>query len=202
MIGITLTTDQIRTAPAQVRQWIEHQVIASLGLSGEQPVTEQPQTHHLGICSDDEAAAVLAQIQGSLPVVNVFFEFGRPGISYGRPAMMAFRLIDILHHTRLQNVGQVITCLDAINQALAVVRHEASARFCVFDHEGHCFIAPETQQSILRLWQGMLASRKAVSSGERATSATLAPVAQNENGAVAPAFMPAGYVKTAAPVED
>jgi hypothetical protein len=202
MIGITLTTDQIRTAPAQVRQWIEHQVIASLGLSGEQPVTEQPQTHHLGICSDDEAAAVLAQIQGSLPAVNVFFEFGRPGISYGRPPMMAFRLIDILHHTRLQNVGQVITCLDAINQALAVVRHEANARFCVFDHEGHCFIAPETQQSILRLWQGMLASRQAASNVASASPATLAPAAQNENGAVAPAFMPVGYVKTAEPVED
>ena len=30
MIGITLTTDQIRNAPAQVRQWIEHEVIAAL----------------------------------------------------------------------------------------------------------------------------------------------------------------------------
>ena len=31
MIGITLTTDQIRNAPAEVRQWIEHEVIASSG---------------------------------------------------------------------------------------------------------------------------------------------------------------------------
>ena len=37
MIGITLTTDQIRTAPADVRQWIEHQVIVSLGLAAETP---------------------------------------------------------------------------------------------------------------------------------------------------------------------
>ncbi|SIO24394.1 hypothetical protein SAMN05443247_03091 [Bradyrhizobium erythrophlei] len=41
MIGITLTTDQIRTAPADVRQWIEHQVIASLGLAAETPAAEQ-----------------------------------------------------------------------------------------------------------------------------------------------------------------
>jgi hypothetical protein len=39
MIGITLTTDQIRTAPADVRQWIEHQVIVSLGLAAETPAS-------------------------------------------------------------------------------------------------------------------------------------------------------------------
>jgi hypothetical protein len=41
MIGITLTTDQIRAAPADVRQWIEHQVIASLGLAAETPAPAQ-----------------------------------------------------------------------------------------------------------------------------------------------------------------
>ena len=78
MIGITLTTDQIRTAPADVRHWIEHQVIASLGLSSEAPVAEQPHASHLVACSPGEAAAVLAQVQNLLPAMNVFFEFGRP----------------------------------------------------------------------------------------------------------------------------
>jgi hypothetical protein len=202
MIGITLTTDQIRTAPAEVRHWIEHQVIASLGLSAETPLAEQPHASHLVACSPEEAAAVLAQIQDFMPAMNVLFEFGRPGISYGQPPMMAFRLLDILHHTRLQNVGQVMACLDAINQALAQVRHDESARFCVFDNEGHCFIAPQTQQSILRLWQDMLA-RQHATSGDAATSpAPLAPAARNGNGTIPPAFMPAGYVKTAEPIED
>ncbi len=30
---------------------------------------------------------------------------------------MAFRLIDILHHTQLRDVGQIIACLEMINQA-------------------------------------------------------------------------------------
>jgi hypothetical protein len=197
MIGITLTTDQIRTAPAEVRHWIEHQVIASLGLAAEMPAPDQPHASHLVACNTEEAAAVLAQIQNFMPAMNVLFEFGRPGISYGQPPMMAFRLIDILHHTRLQNVGQVIACLDAINQALAEVRHDESARFCVFDNEGHCFIAPQTQQSILRLWQDMLARQHATSG-----DAALAPAAPNGNDAITPPFMPAGYVKTAEPVED
>jgi len=167
MIGITLTTDQIRNAPQEVRQWIEHEVIASLGLAADAPATAPlAQAAHLVGCSAEQAAAVLSQIQGALPAVNVFFEFGRPGVSYGRPAVMAFRLIDILHHTKLQNYGQVMACLDAINQALAQVRRDASAKFCGFDNEGHCFIAPETQASIAQLWQTVIANHQAAPRGE------------------------------------
>ena len=32
MIGITLSSDQIRTAPAEVRRWIAREVMMSLGL--------------------------------------------------------------------------------------------------------------------------------------------------------------------------
>jgi hypothetical protein len=35
MIGITLTSGQIRAAPADVRRWIEREVMASLGLPRE-----------------------------------------------------------------------------------------------------------------------------------------------------------------------
>jgi hypothetical protein len=161
MIGITLTTDQIRNAPAPVRQWIEHEVIAALGLAADAPTpAEHPQAAHLVACTTEEAAAVLAQIQGMVPAFNVFFEFARPGISFGQPPVMAFRLIDILYHTRLQDIGQVIECLEAINEALARMRGDASARFCDFDNQGHCLIAPQTQHSVATLWQGILASHQ------------------------------------------
>jgi hypothetical protein len=176
MIGITLTTDQIRKAPPLVRQWIEHEVIASLGLAADAPVTSvPPQAAHLVACTAEEAAAVLSQIQGVLPAVNVFFEFARPGVSYGQPAVMTFRLIDILHHTKLQNVGQVLACLDMINQALARVRSDPSVRFCGFDNEGHCFIAPDSQQSIAQLWRGVIASQHGVV--DDAAAANLTPAA-------------------------
>ncbi len=155
MIGITLTTDQIRSAPPEVRRWIEHQVIASLGIAAEAPGAPS-QTAHLAALNSEEAEAVLSQIENVMPAVNVFFEFGRPGISFGQPPVMAFRLIDILHHTRLQNVGQIMTCLDLINQALAKVHGDPTARFCGFDNEGHCLITPQTQASIASLWQNVL----------------------------------------------
>lgn len=161
MIGITLTTDQIRNAPAEVRRWIEHEVIASLGLVADAPAAAaHPQATHLHACTAEDAAAVLADIKGLMPAFNVFFEFARPGISYGQPPVMAFRLIDILYHTRLQDIGQVVECLEAINEALARVRHDASAKFCGFDNQGHCLIRPETQQSVAALWQSILASQK------------------------------------------
>ena len=173
MIGITLTTDQIRNAPAPVRLWIEHQVISSLGLAADAPApAEHPQAAHLVGCTTEEAAKVLAQIQGMVSAFNVFLEFARPGISFGQPPAMAFRLIDILYHTRLQDIGQVIECLEAINEALARVRGDASAKFCDFDNQGHCLIAPQTQHSVATLWQGILASHRG--RGEAGPSASAA----------------------------
>jgi hypothetical protein len=171
MIGITLTTDQIRSAPKEVRQWIEREVVAALGLAAAAPappVSEPAQTAHLVACSMQEAAAVLSQIQGMWPAVNVFFEFARPTISFGEPPVMTFRLIDILHHTKLQSIEQIMECLEAINQALARVRHDASAKFCGFDSEGHCFVAPQTQASIAQLWQSVIAAHQGAARDEAA----------------------------------
>jgi hypothetical protein len=172
MIGITLTSDQIRGAPREVRQWIEREVIAALGLSpvlaaaASSPPKPPAETAHLVASSMQEAAAVLSQIQGMWPAINVFFEFARPTISFGDPPLMAYRLIDILHHTKLEAIDQVMECLEAINQAVARVRHDANAKFCGFDSEGHCFIAPETQASIAQLWQSVIAAHQASARNE------------------------------------
>jgi len=139
MIGITLTSEQIRNAPA---------------------AAGPAQAAHLVGCDTEEAAAVASHIQGMMAAVNVFFEFGRPGIAIGQPAVMAFRLIDILHHTRLANIEQVMGCLEEINETLAQLRRDPSARFCGFDSEGHCLIAPQTQASIAALWQSVIASQQ------------------------------------------
>ncbi|MEY9593669.1 hypothetical protein ABIA06_005960 [Bradyrhizobium yuanmingense] len=161
MTGITLSAEQIRNAPAPVRQWIEQEVIAALGLAPRTPAAAPPQVPHLVACSVEDMAGVLEHIRGVLPAVKVLFELGRPGISFGRPAVMTFRLMDLLHHTRLSDVSEVMTCLEMINQALTEVKKDASVRFCGFDNEGHCLIAPQTQQSIATLWQTMMERQQA-----------------------------------------
>ena len=156
MIGITLSVEQIRSAPPEVRRWIEHEVIAALGVAAPAAAATTPaQASKLAACTSDDIAAVLARIQELLPAVNVLFEFSRPGITMGQPPVMQFRLMDIMHHTRLQNIGQVIECLDTINRALAEVRKDSAIRFCGYDHEGHCLIAPPTQASIATVWHEM-----------------------------------------------
>jgi hypothetical protein len=160
MIGITLTADQIRNAPPPVRQWIEQEVMASLGLGAERHPAPPPQAAHLIGCSIEDAAGILKAIEEDLPTVNVFFEFARRGIGFGQPPLVTYRLMDIMHHTRLASIEQVIGCLGLINQALAQIRHDAAARFCGFDNEGHCFVAPETQASIAALWQNVIARQQ------------------------------------------
>jgi hypothetical protein len=161
MIGITLSSEQIRTAPTEVRQWIEHEVMASFGQQAPLPAeAKESQSGHLEACSEQEAAAILSQIQDVLPAVNVFFEFGRQGALVGQRNIEAYRLLDIARHTRLQNVAQVVACLEIINAAFARVRGDATGTFCAFDRDGHCFIAPQTQQSIMHLWQKVVASHQ------------------------------------------
>lgn len=161
MIGITLSSEQIRNAPADVRRWIEREILTSMGQQPPAPENDsQTHTVHLAACSEQDATAILSQIQGVLPAVNVFFEFGRQGAAVGQPNIEAFRLLDIAHHARLQSVEQVLSCLDMINQALERVHGDADAKFCGFDRDGHCFISQQTQQNILRVWQKVIASQQ------------------------------------------
>ncbi len=55
-----------------------------------------------------------------------------------------------------------IACLDIINQAFSNACGDVTARFCALDREGHCFIALETQQNILRLWHKVIARHQLV----------------------------------------
>jgi hypothetical protein len=174
MIGITLSSEQIRAAPADVRQWVEREVIASLGLQGQPANVERPQRERLASCSAEEAAAILAQIQGVLPAVNVFFEFGRQGAIVEQAGLEAFRLVDIAHHAHLQP-AQVLSCLELINEAFGRARKLPDAIFCGFDREGHCFVTVETQQNILHLWQSVIANQQLAFVDDKQPASTPSP---------------------------
>jgi hypothetical protein len=158
MIGITLSSEQVRGAPPEVRQWIEYQVATSLGLQRQPASAEQQE--RLASCGIEDLAEVLSQIQGVLPAVNVFFELGRQGIPVGQAQIAAFRLPDIALHAHLQNIGQVVSCLNLINEAFGRIRGDTSGVFCAVDREGHCLVAAETQQNVLRLWRNVVAGQQ------------------------------------------
>lgn len=190
MVGITLSAEQIRKAPPEVRRWLEQELLISFGL---QPPSAEAGSIQLTSLSVEDAAKVLSLIQGIIPAVNVFFELGREGASVGMPGIEAFRLVDILRHTRLQSVDQVVNCLDTINQALSRVRGEGVASFYELDDQGFCVITAETQRSILRIWHQLVVEREL----ERPAS----PIGQLGEPSAGPVFRQPGERTPASPAD-
>ncbi|HTI83578.1 MAG TPA: hypothetical protein VL614_24245 [Acetobacteraceae bacterium] len=153
MAGITLSADEIKAAPPEVRRWLEHEVLRALGLAPAAPAAPHP----LVGCNPEEARDLLALIQRMPPVVRVFWELAREGASVAVHGMRAFRTADIQRHVALPEPGQVIECLDVLTSALRRVRGDLEAAFYAVDDQGHCLVAEATMHSIMRLWQEIMA---------------------------------------------
>ena len=161
MVGITLSPEQIRAGPPEVRRWLEHELAVSFGLNPPALPITQPSPPHLAACTPEEAAQVLSLIQGMLPVVHVFFELGREGAAPSE-GIEAFRLADIMRHTRLEVPDQVLACLEVLDQAVQRVRNDPGATFHAVDERGYCLVAAQTQRSIRAIWQQLVAPRELV----------------------------------------
>jgi hypothetical protein len=161
MVGITLSPEQIRQAPLEVRRWLEQQIAGTLGLYRTEPAP-QPPTPHLVGCNLEEARAVLSLIQGFLPVVSVFFELGREPAAVSTQGVRALWLDDMLRHAHLQAPQQIVACLQAIDEALQRVRAEPGAALTALDGGGHCLVAEATAQSIQALWREVVAAHDLV----------------------------------------
>ena len=134
--------------------------------------------------------------------MNVFFELGRQRAVFGQPSVEAFRPPDIAHHARLQNIGQVIACLDIINQAFGRVCGDPDAKFCGLGRDGHRFIMLETQQNILKVWRKRIANQRLLKLNQEGLTAASEPesaIALNHAVDAAPPNRPAmdGDVVTA-----
>ena len=143
MVGITLSPNQIRQAPPEVRRWIEQQIVGALGLSRPAPVVEAP-AHHLVGCDLEQARAVLSLINGLLPVAGVFFELAREPVAVTQQGLHVLGLDEIQQHCRLQGLGQVVACLGAIDEALRRASGAPDVALTIVDGSGHCLVADET----------------------------------------------------------
>lgn len=170
MAGITLTTDEIRAAPPEVRRWLEREVANALGQDAGPSAHESGAADHLVACQVEEAAAVFELIRGMLPVANLFFELGREGQPTGREGIEAHPLPDMMRHTRLDNIEQFATCLQVIDDAVRRVRGDAHATCCLLDRRGYCLVASTTSQSIRRVWSEMIAMPPARSKAQDNTA--------------------------------
>lgn len=180
MVGITLSAEQIRAAPPEVRHWIEQQVAATFApqAAAEEAHSAPP---HLAAITAGEAQAILEQVEDLLPVVSVYFELGRESASVPVQGMRAFRLGDMLRHTRLDRTEQVIEALELLNDALRRVRRDPEAVLCAFDREGRCYVSEATSHAVLTLWRGIVAEH-ALGGQQTAPAGETAPAAYRSPG--------------------
>jgi plasmid stabilization system protein ParE len=159
MIGLTLSPEQIRAAPQEVRRWLEQQIAATLGLGATQPQSIEPHPH-LVECEPQVIHAILTVIQTLPPVLQVFFDLAREPAAVSPPGIRVLRIDDIMRHCHLQAPDQVTACLETINQALRRVAGNPDLAVTALDAAGHCLIADATARNILTVWQDMIGAHR------------------------------------------
>lgn len=161
MIGYGLSLDPLRSAPPEMRRWIEREVAASLAaLAGPPHELPQPHAASLATCLPEEALHVFELIKGEFPLSQVFFELARE--TPANPAVApwhAIDLADLLRHTRIPDGDRLADCLGAINRAFPAIRNDPGASLFGFDPQGHIFIQETTRRSIRQVWEQLFTAR-------------------------------------------
>ncbi|MBV9203769.1 MAG: hypothetical protein JOY83_29345 [Alphaproteobacteria bacterium] len=173
MIGFTISLDQLKSAPPEVRRWIEREAAAALtALSRPEPDPSHPDSASLAACTPEEAAEVYDLIKGNFLLSQVLFELARetPG-NRGGPPLHALSLADMLRHTRLADGDHLVDCFGAITQAFRTVRNDPEASLFGFDQYGQVWIHQTTHESIRALWE-QLAHRESPAASQILTGRT------------------------------
>jgi len=183
MVDITLSSDRIRTAPIEVRRWIENELADSLGMRSAASIP----VHHPQLvgCTREEVAQIFEFVRGMPPVVSVLFELGRSSTHRLPSDVVMASLADIAEHAHLQRVSQVVACLKIINDALQELRSDNDALLCAADEEERCYVSSTTQEAIHDVWREMVAAQ-----------AREAPKAVAQVRAVAPSCAPPYSIAT------
>jgi hypothetical protein len=160
MTGFTFSPEQIRSAPIEVRRWLEREIAASLAqIAG--PTRDAAPVHAatLAACMPEEAAQLFELIKGDFLLSQVFFELGRDGPdAHAVAPLHAVGLADLLRHTRLGSVDRLGEYFGAINRAFQAIRNDPEATLFGFDQQGHVYVHETTCRSIRLLWERLFSA--------------------------------------------
>ena len=125
MTSFTFSIEQVRSATAEVRRWIEHEVMTAVAaLSRSEHDPSQVHAAALADCTPQEAAQVFEMIKGNFLLSQVFFELARDMPNgHGPVPFHPLSVADILRHTRLADGDRLVDCYSAINQAFQTIRN-------------------------------------------------------------------------------
>jgi hypothetical protein len=167
MTNFTFSIEQVRSAPPEVRRWIEHEIRAALAaLNRSEHDLSQVHAATLAACMPQEAAQLFEMIKGNFLLSQIFFELARdmPN-SHGAAPLHPISVADILRHTRLGDGDRLVDCFTAINHAFQTIRNDPEATLFGFDQQGHVFIHQATHDSIRQLWEQLFAARAPMANG-------------------------------------
>jgi hypothetical protein len=153
MTSFTFSAEQVKSAPPEVRRWIENEVTKALALQA--PSVHDPskmQASALAACTIDEVAQLFNLISGNFLVTQVFFELARETpLTHILPSLHALNLSDMQRHVQLTDGHVLFECLSVINQALQRIRNDADASLFGRDESGHVYVHETTHRNIRRL---------------------------------------------------
>lgn len=191
MASFTFSAEQIKSAPPDVRRWMESEIIRALtggpAAVGEAPNPESAEglERALAAGTAGEMQETFKRIAGNSIMARVFFELARDtGFAASGTAFHVVNLVDVMRHLQLVEAQQVLTCLDAINQAFQQVRRDPQASLFALDEDGHIYLHQLTYHSIRQVWQQLVAAHPWPVSGHMAE----APL----SGAISPFSSAAG----------
>jgi hypothetical protein len=206
MVGFTFSAEQIKAAPAEVRRWMETEIVKALagGISvrseaAGQTVTPSPETveslrRALAAGAATEMQETFRRVSGNAIVARVFFELARDtGMSAGGAPFHVVNIVDVMRHLQFVEAQQVLTCLDAINQAFQQVRRDPQASLFALDDAGHIYLHELTYHGIRQMWQQFVLSHPWPATGPMAqapTTGAASPSSERQEPAAEPILRP------------
>jgi hypothetical protein len=159
MVGITLSPEQIKSAPPEVRRWLEHEIATTLGLAPQVAGDAAAPSDEVRLAdlTEEQAARVFALIQADYLACQVLFELARemPNSRSGN-GLRAFSIAEIARHTRVGDVERLAGCFGTINAAFQRVCGNRDATLFGFDQLGCCYISETSHRLIRQLWQRLV----------------------------------------------
>jgi hypothetical protein len=158
MTSFTFSVEQVRSAPPEVRRWMENEIANALGsLARFEHEPPRVETGALAACTMEEAAQIFSLICGNFVVTQVFFELARETLlAHGVPSLHCINLHDMRRHLQLDDNRLLFECLNVINQALQRVRNDPAASLFASDNQGHVYIHEDSYRNIQKLREQLL----------------------------------------------
>lgn len=153
MISFTFSAEQVKSAPPEVRLWMENEIAKALAFQTHaQHDASKMLVNELAVCAIDELVQLFNLISGNFLVTQVFFELARETPpTRNIPSLHALDLSDMQRHAQLADGHRLIECLNVINEALQKLRNDPDASLFAGDESGHIYVHETTYRNIRQL---------------------------------------------------